>query len=121
MNVKAACPSQHGLYQDTFADPCSVNIFSYCNNPSARIRTLYAREYKRRAGPAVILGTFYACVRSSVGRLCHGFGIPADSCVDIGIIDPRRTNADQDIAWSGHWNQNIIAQLQLIITAIAGQ
>jgi len=47
--------------------------------------------------------------------------IPGDTRVDIGVVDPCGTNADQDFILARPWDRNIGVVLELVETAVSGQ
>ena len=112
---------EHGFDQDPFAHPPLIGAGAHRGDPAASIRALNARELKGGARPAVVLGFGNATGSAKLGRLGHGFGIPADPGVDIGVVDPRRANPDQDFTRPRQRHRHIIAQVQLVEPAVAGQ
>ena len=87
------------------------------NHPTADVGTLDTREGERTA-PTTGLDRWQARI---IGGGSHLGRVPADSGVDIGVVDPARGDADQHLARSGGRHGDIVANLDHLRAAVTGE
>ena len=86
------------------ANPAAVAAWPHRDNARATIGALDEGKCRLSVPAAILTIGIDGC---GVGAVLHGPGIPAESGVDVGIVDPRGEHGKQDLARTRHGDRDL--------------
>ena len=112
----------HGPDQNPLADAALIDTRAHGHDLSAAIGPLDARKTQCARPSAIgVRRAAVALARRRAGVAAHRFGIPARARVHIRVVHRRRADANQHLPRGRRWQRDILAPLQLVQAAMAGQ